>query len=715
MARTPRAGSSGAAQTIASASDRARAFRLARRHSVMVRFMRLTLPLIAVGLIGIYTATVMSMSALRSKGVTAGPISIDPKNLTMQAPRYDGFGKDGSRYVVRAREAITDLKQTGPVRLNDIDGVITQTSGVVTNLKAVWGTFDQKKDILELYEKIDIDGSNGTRARLTRATVHTKESRVVSDEPVIAENDTSIIRSRRMTLNNKSRQATFTEAVHVTLKPNPKNADAAKTGDALKAAAKQSAAPLGLAANSGQPVDVKAERLDVDDYAKTALFRQDVIAKQGDAILQAPELDVLYEGKATLDGGASATKAAEATDATKPPAKPEEQSKLKTIRARGGVIMTNKDDRATSETLDYDAATERAVLKGNVVMTSTNERQATARQVDLDQKADTALLTGSVVVVQGKNTMKAERMFVNRKAGTTRLESPGGRIFTQFYQNQAGKPETKAKADAKEKPAEPASPLAVSFKTDPNAPIDVESDTLDVEDLKKQAIYRGKVVAKQGDFIVETAQMTAFYTGQAGIASDQPGLPAAKGPKGGPRVDTKAEKGDKTDGSQSAQLTRIEARQKVIITGKDGQKAVGEWADFDTKANTVTMGGKVTLATPQGTVNMPPTKRLVIDMTTGISHFIDDPNAPPSQATPAVSAAGPASDAASGAAAAAAAKAPPAPQERIRVLLNPRAKSGEGGGGGSILDISRKSGKTGGSAWDATTTPSPAAPADRKQ
>ena len=90
-----------------------------------------------------------------------------------------------------------------------------------------------------------------------------------------------------------------------------------------------------------------------------------MIARQGDAILEAPELDVLYEGRANVTGAPAPAKAGEAKEDGKVTtgSKPGEQdSKLKTIKARGGVVMTNKDDRATAETLDYDAAAERVVL-----------------------------------------------------------------------------------------------------------------------------------------------------------------------------------------------------------------------------------------------------------------------------------------------------------------------------------------------------------------
>ena len=597
-----------ATRTIASESDRIRTFGQARRHSVVVRLLKFALPAVAVVMLGGYAALFLVRSKV-PPGLVPGKITIDPTNLTMVDPKYNGFGTDGSHYVIHAKNAVQDLRQQGPIKLNEIDGDITQTNGVITRLKAVRGTYDQKTETLELYDKIDIDGSTGMKARLTRATVFPKESRILSNEPIYAETDTGNIRANKMALNSKTKQSTFTEDVHVRLKSNqPANA---------AAAAPKAAAMPGLAANSGQPIEVKSERLDIDDVAKTALFKQNVIAKQGEATLQAPELDVLYEGNATAGDAkkkpATTAEAAPALEAAEP------QTKLKLIKARGGVSMINKDDHATAETLDYDAANERATLKGNVVMTSTNERRVTAAQVDLDQTADTILMNGDVVVIQGKNTMKGRRLFVDRKNGRTRLDSPAdgklaaGRIQTVFYQN-AGK-EADAKGKGKPKPevqAESTLGGPISFKTDPSQPVEIDAETMEVFDASKTAIYKGFVVAKQGEFMIKTVQMTAFYTGQAAIAS------AAAAPQ----VQAKGAKGQ---AAEPTQLQRVEARQKVVVTGRDDEKAVADWADFDVKSNTVVMGGNVTVSKGGGLkpsiVQGPEGSRLFIDMTTGVSRF----------------------------------------------------------------------------------------------
>jgi LPS export ABC transporter protein LptC len=693
-------GSMSRLHTVASEQDRIRAFRAARRHTGLVRLLRFVLPTAAIILVGAYGARLAGTAFLRPKGVEIANVRIDTKNLVMETPSYDGFGNDGSRYQVRAREAIADIRQKGPIRLNAIDGTITQTTGAVTKLEAVWGTYDQKTEVLELHEKIDVDSSTGMKARLTRATVHPKESRVSSNEPVWARTDTGTITAKAMTLDTKARRATFTDDVHVHMEPAAARATSAATPP------KASASPLpGLTANSDQPIEVRAAALAVDDVAKTALFRHDVVARQGEAVLEAPELDVVYAGSAST------------ATATTPTSTPAQSAKLETIRARGGVATRNKADRATSDTLEYHAPSERAALRGNVVMNSGADRRVTAHTADFDQKADTALLTGNVVAMQGRNVLKGQRLLVDRKQGHTRLDSPGtdrgpvGRISTVFYRTDQAA--TAAKPAAA--PSEPTGPLAVNFKTDPTAPIEVDAETLDVLDAKHTAVFKGNVVAKQADFVMRTVEMTAHYTGQTGLGSVPPPINGAT-------------RGENTGG---AQLTRIEARQKVVVTSKDGREVIGDWADFDTKSNIIIVGGKVTVTDGRSSIDGPDGSRLVIDMTSGRSHFEQAPGGRPvasGKALPAVSNAAPATSAASDVGGAATkAGTPPCPEglvcskKQFRLVLYPKqveAKAKEQidkvqrDGSSPALDAAKdiarekraRRAKSESSSWEATTS-----------
>jgi LPS export ABC transporter protein LptC/lipopolysaccharide transport protein LptA len=560
----------------AAGADRGTAFRRARRHSVLVRVLRIVLPVTAVAMLCSYGIFVQRSIKVDGGTVTAGPVALSTENLTMQNPRYEGFNKDGSRYFVGARSAVQDLKQQAPIRLDGIQGRLVQANDAVTTLKATRGTFDSKANQLELIDGIDITSADGMTARLSRATVFVKENRVVSREPVTLQLAAGQVRGNEMVILQKTREAMFGNGVTARLTPKP------KAGSTQVPQGRS-----GLIGAGNAPVEVSAATLKINDTSKIAVFSGNVRAQQGDATLTTRELEISYEGSPA-------------------PGRAEGESggagRVKRLLARSDVVLTRGGDRVTSDQAEFDVTADTASLAGQVVMTSGAERRASSDRVALDAKADTALLTGNVVVTQGKNVLKGRRLFLDRKAGITQLSAPAeggmaqGRISARFYQNSA---DGRAKAPTKGASASTGGAAGWTFRTDPNAPIDVHADTLDVNDTTKTAVFRGDVQTVQGDFTVRTVELIASYAGQAGLSLGDGHADASK-PK------------------SAAQLQRIQARKKVVITSKDDQNASGDWAEFDVKSNTVILGGDVVLTQGRNVVRGP---KLVIDMTTGQSRM----------------------------------------------------------------------------------------------
>ncbi|HEU0060824.1 MAG TPA: LPS export ABC transporter periplasmic protein LptC [Hyphomicrobiaceae bacterium] len=552
--------------------DRARAFRSARRHSLLVRALRIGLPVLTLGASAAYLLALNSAWKIGPGRLSLGQVELTADDLTMKNPSYFGVTKDGGRYQVRAKRAVVEFnRQQAPIKLIDVDGDLVRSNNVTTKLKAKHGLLDNANSQLELYDGIEIDTSNGMAARLSRATITMKEHRVVSKEPVTASTPTGNVRSAGMSLKTDTQEASFQGNVIVRL--------VGSGGQGVG----------GFGRDARQPIEVNADRLDVNDASKTARFTGGVTATQGDSTLKSPELNVTYEGKA-----ASAQLSGQ-------PKSDEQTSRLsRLVAGKGAVITASGDRRVTSDEVDFDA------------------------------KADTALFTGSVVVNQGRNVLNGRRMFVDRKAGKSRLDAPGdgaqppGRITATFYQTETKAAQAKPKTAATEAVTAVQEQLFGSFKTDPNAPIDIEADSLDVNDPVRQAIFHTNVRAQQGEFVLRTVELVAFYSGQSGL-----GLGTGQ-------------QGDKAGDKAPAQLVRIEAKQKVLITSKDGQTATGDWANFDVKANTVLMGGRVVVTRGKDVAEGP---RLKIDLTTGMYRF-EVENEAPGAAAAVVSAPPPPADAA---------------------------------------------------------------------
>jgi LPS export ABC transporter protein LptC len=591
------------------AADRNKAFRRARRHTLLVRSLRWGLPLSAVAMVVGYAALMQRSIQIGfgDRKIVVDRVEISRDALVAHHPRYHGFDKSGSEFEVKAVTGEQDHRQRNTIRLKGIEGWLRDASRQTTTLKSPRGVIDTTTNILELHERIEVVSQNGMTAELTRATVFTRDSRIVSSEPVVVRMPSGTVRGKTMTIEQKRKTVLFSGGVVTHLISQPAKPSGGTPADpALRGS--QGAAGLG---RTDAPIDITSQQLLIDDQARTATFSGTVVARQADAVMETTELEVSYDGQ--MQGSAGAAVAPPAAKAAG-----DQQGRLRRLTARSDVVLTRGAERATGSSGEFDAVADRATLMGPVVISAGPDRGATADRADIDNKADTILLSGNVVVTQQKNELKGRRLLADRKNGTMRLESPAnvglpkGQISARLYQQDgetAKKPGPGVKAaSAPGAAAGLGGPLAGALRADPSQPIEITADTLDVDDRKKVAIFRGRVRAAQGDYTIVTEELHASYTGDAGMAlGAQPGAtvttPAA----------TPAQKG-------GAQLKEVSAPRPVEIISKDGQRASGNSAIFDPKANTARLTGNVLLT--QGKTATQGNCAL-LDMDTGTMKIVD--------------------------------------------------------------------------------------------
>ncbi|HEY1312120.1 MAG TPA: LptA/OstA family protein [Pseudolabrys sp.] len=141
----------------------------------------------------------------------------------------------------------------------------------------------------------------------------------------------------------------------------------------------------GFSQNHDQPVHIEATTLEVRDKDKMATFSGDVRVKQGDTTMRCKSLLVFYEQEEEPGAKGKAMQAATPG--------PGGQQKIKRLEARGGVIVTQKDQTATGENGIFE------------------------------MKSNTVTLVGNVVMTQGQNVLRGERLVVDLTSGVSRVES----------------------------------------------------------------------------------------------------------------------------------------------------------------------------------------------------------------------------------------------------------------------------------------------------
>ena len=141
----------------------------------------------------------------------------------------------------------------------------------------------------------------------------------------------------------------------------------------------------GFSQNRDEPVHIEAATLEVRDKDKAATFSGDVHVKQGDTGMRCKSLVVFYE-----QDGEDADKRKNHA-AAKPG--PGGEQKIKRLEARGGVVVTQKEQTATGDLGIFD------------------------------MKTNTVTLTGNVVMTQGQNVLRGDKLVVDLTNGVSRVES----------------------------------------------------------------------------------------------------------------------------------------------------------------------------------------------------------------------------------------------------------------------------------------------------
>jgi lipopolysaccharide export system protein LptA len=136
----------------------------------------------------------------------------------------------------------------------------------------------------------------------------------------------------------------------------------------------------GLRHDATLPVEITADRLDLDQAAGSAVFTGTVKVGQGTLRLAADRVEVFYD---------------EASEA--------ETGKVQRMVATGNVTLTNGTEAAEAEAATYEVA------------------------------AGTIEMTGDVLLTQGQNALSSERLTIDLESGTGRLE---GRVQTIFVPEQ---------------------------------------------------------------------------------------------------------------------------------------------------------------------------------------------------------------------------------------------------------------------------------------
>jgi lipopolysaccharide export system protein LptC len=168
-----------------SRADSDRAFRAARRHSRIVRILRVALPIAVVGALAL-TVLVTYLNPLRM--ISSLPVNIDKlvvsgTKITMEKPRLAGFTHDARAYEMSAESAQQDLTKPDLVELYNLHAKLQMQDKTTMTMSAAKGHYDAKTEMLKL-EKDILLSDKSYEGRLSEATIDISKGNVVSNAPV---------------------------------------------------------------------------------------------------------------------------------------------------------------------------------------------------------------------------------------------------------------------------------------------------------------------------------------------------------------------------------------------------------------------------------------------------------------------------------------------------------------------------------------------------
>ena len=131
----------------------------------------------------------------------------------------------------------------------------------------------------------------------------------------------------------------------------------------------------GLGSNNGEPIQIEAQELKVEDKDQSATFSGNVVVRQGEAVMKTQRLVVRYDGSAT--GGVN--------------------QRISSLRASGRVLIESRDQQASGDQATFDMDRQIMVMTGK-----------------------------EVILTQGPNVLVGTRLTVNLNTGRADMDAASG-------------------------------------------------------------------------------------------------------------------------------------------------------------------------------------------------------------------------------------------------------------------------------------------------
>ena len=218
-------------KVVAVAPERLRAVKKARRHSFVVRVLRVVLPLAAIAVLGLYFISSNLTISLGNMQASVGDIEINRDSLRMINPKLEGVTDEKGEYILTADYAEQDTSDLTTLYLHNVRATLTQADESWSKLTAPKGTFRTKIEQLELSGGIEVSSNTGATVKIDKAKIDMKKQTIKSKDPVEVQTEEAKLTADTLDIAAATKKILFKGNVHLHIVKLPKDAKDAKAGD----------------------------------------------------------------------------------------------------------------------------------------------------------------------------------------------------------------------------------------------------------------------------------------------------------------------------------------------------------------------------------------------------------------------------------------------------------------------------------------------------
>ena len=195
------------------------AYRDARRHSRVVRILRIVLPALAIIGIGVFWASARFIPSDIAGLISNAGIDITSNSVIMKTPHISGFEGTRRAYEVTAAHAIQSLSDPKVLTFETINAHIGLDNAGTATVDAGTGVYNGNNNTLELKDGISVHTTTGYSAKVEQAAVDLAAGSLQTSHPVEIQGKEGTLRADSMVVTDRGKHVTFHGGVSVTFMP----------------------------------------------------------------------------------------------------------------------------------------------------------------------------------------------------------------------------------------------------------------------------------------------------------------------------------------------------------------------------------------------------------------------------------------------------------------------------------------------------------------